>query len=133
EHRDLLRFEQRGGLLRNVLSRLVPDCVGDYAEQVLHKVLAASDVSSDEIAAWILHPGGRKVLGALGKRLGLDSADLHWSRWVLREFGNLSSASVFFVLQAAMKGNAPDGWWWVSSFGAGFSCHGALLRVSGNQ
>lgn len=30
-------------------------------------------------------------------------------------------------------GSAPDGWWWVSSFGAGFSCHGALLRVSGNQ
>lgn len=133
EHRDLLRFEQRGGLLRNVLSRQVPDCVGDYAEQVLQKVLAVSGVSSDEIAAWILHPGGRKVLAALEKRLGLNSADLHWSRWVLREFGNLSSASVFFVLQAAMKGSAPDGWWWVSSFGAGFSCHGALLRVSGNQ
>lgn len=133
EHRDLLRFEQRGGLLRNVLSRQVPDCVGNYAEQVLHKVLAANGVSSDEIAAWILHPGGRKVLVALENRLGLDSADLRWSRWVLREFGNLSSASVFFVLQAAMNGSAPDGWWWVSSFGAGFSSHGALLRVSGNQ
>lgn len=133
EHRDLLRFEQRGGLLRNVLSRQVPDCVGNYAEQVLHKALAANGVSSDEIAAWILHPGGRKVLVALENRLGLDSADLRWSRWVLREFGNLSSASVFFVLQAAMNGSAPDGWWWVSSFGAGFSSHGALLRVSGNQ
>lgn len=133
EHRDLLRFEQRGGLLRNVLSRQVPDCVGNYAEQVLHKALAANGVSSGEIAAWILHPGGRKVLVALENRLGLDSADLRWSRWVLREFGNLSSASVFFVLQAAMNGSAPDGWWWVSSFGAGFSSHGALLRVSGNQ
>jgi alkylresorcinol/alkylpyrone synthase len=111
----------------------VPDCVGDYAEQVLQKVLAASGVSTDEIAAWILHPGGRKVLGALEKRLGLDPEDLRWSRWVLREFGNLSSASVSFVLQAAMKGSAPDGWWWVSSFGAGFSCHGALFRVNGNQ
>jgi alkylresorcinol/alkylpyrone synthase len=133
EHRDLLRFEQRGGLLRNVLSRQVPDRVVGYAEQVLHKVLVTNGVSSGEIAAWILHPGGRNVLIALEKRLGLDPADLRWSRWVLREFGNLSSASVFFALQAAMKGSAPDGWWWVSSFGAGFSSHGALLRVSGNQ
>lgn len=133
EHRDLLRFEQRGGLLRNVLSRHVPDCVGGYAERVLQKVLAVSGVSSDEIAVWILHPGGRDVLDTLEKQLGLDPVDLRWSRWVLREFGNLSSASVFFALQAAMRGNAPDGWWWVSSFGAGFSSHGALFRVNGNQ
>jgi polyketide synthase Type III len=133
EHRDLLRFEQRGGLLRNVLSREVPVSVGKYAEQVLHKVLASSDVPLHEITAWVLHSGGRDVLVSLEKRLALDPAALCWSRWVLREFGNLSSASVYFVLQAALKGRAPDGWWWVSSFGAGFSSHGALLWVSGNQ
>jgi alkylresorcinol/alkylpyrone synthase len=49
---------------------------------------------------------------------------------VLREFGNLSSPFVLFVLEAALAGNARRGWWWMSSFGAGFSCHGALLRVS---
>ena len=32
-------------------------------------------------------------------------------------------------LQAALADEAPDGWWWLSSFGAGFSCHGALLDV----
>jgi alkylresorcinol/alkylpyrone synthase len=34
------------------------------------------------------------------------------------------------VLEAALAGREPGGWWWMSSFGAGFSCHGALLRVS---
>jgi alkylresorcinol/alkylpyrone synthase len=48
----------------------------------------------------------------------------------LREFGNLSSPFVFFVLQRALQGHAPGGWWWMSSFGAGFSCHGALLKVA---
>jgi alkylresorcinol/alkylpyrone synthase len=41
----------------------------------------------------------------------------------------LSSAFVYFVLDAAIGTDAPGGWWWMSSFGAGFTCHGALLAV----
>ena len=52
-----------------------------------------------------------------------------YSAAMLREYGNLSSAFVYFVLEAALADDAPGGWWWLSSFGAGFSCHGALLRV----
>jgi predicted naringenin-chalcone synthase len=48
---------------------------------------------------------------------------------VLKEYGNLSSSSLFFVLQAALADSAPNGYWWLSSFGAGFSCHGALLEA----
>ena len=51
------------------------------------------------------------------------------SREILREFGNVSSPSVFFVLEAALKDSVPPGYWWLSAFGAGFSCHGALLEV----
>ncbi|HYA20572.1 MAG TPA: stilbene synthase, partial [Burkholderiales bacterium] len=75
------------------------------------------------------HAGGRDVLAALQQQLGLAAGDLCWSSSVLSEYGNLSSPFVFFVLQAALKGNAPGGWWWLSSFGAGFSCHGTLLHV----
>jgi alkylresorcinol/alkylpyrone synthase len=49
---------------------------------------------------------------------------------MLYQYGNMSSAFVYFVLQAALDDNAPAGWWWMSSFGAGFSCHGALLKVA---
>jgi len=38
-------------------------------------------------------------------------------------------ATEFFVLQAALNDSVPDGLWWMSSFGAGFGCHGALLQV----
>ena len=48
---------------------------------------------------------------------------------MLREHGNLSSAFIYFVLEAALKDEAPGGHWWMSSFGAGFSCYGALLQV----
>ena len=52
-----------------------------------------------------------------------------WSEAVLREYGNLSSPSVFFVLETALRDSAPGGYWWMSGFGAGFSCHGAMLLV----
>jgi alkylresorcinol/alkylpyrone synthase len=41
----------------------------------------------------------------------------------------MSSPSVWFVLQAALADSVPGSLWWMSSFGAGFSCHGALLEV----
>jgi alkylresorcinol/alkylpyrone synthase len=48
---------------------------------------------------------------------------------VLHDFGNVSSPFVLFVLERALAQNAPGGWWWMSTFGAGFSCHGAFLKV----
>jgi alkylresorcinol/alkylpyrone synthase len=70
------------------------------------------------------------VLEALQRTLNLEPEQLGWSAEVLRKYGNVSSACVYFVLKAALEDRARPGWWWMSSFGAGFSCHGALLRVS---
>jgi alkylresorcinol/alkylpyrone synthase len=129
EDRDYLRFEHRNGMLRNILTRQVPSLAAKHAGRLLAQVLAKSGVSRKQISAWIMHAGGREVLLAMQERLGLTEKDLRWSTTVLREFGNLSSPFVYFVLQAALVENAPGGLWWLSSFGAGFSCHGALLEV----
>src|SRR5436309_6684133 len=129
EHRDYLRFEQRDGMLRNILARQVPSLASKHAARVFADMLAQTRVKREQIAAWILHAGGRDVLLAMQERLVLAEADLRWSAVVLREFGNLSSPFVLFVLKAALADDAPGGLWWMSSFGAGFSCHGALLEV----
>ena len=128
--RDTLRFEQRNGMLRNILTAPVPQLAARHAEGVLDQVLNERNIPRSRISAWIWHAGGRDVLAALQERLGLAATDLNWSSKVLSEFGNLSSPFVYFVLQAALTENAPGGWWWLSSFGAGFSCHGALLEVA---
>jgi predicted naringenin-chalcone synthase len=128
--REALRFEQRGGLLRNILTRAVPSLAAGYVRQVLDRVMERTGLSKRRISAWILHAGGRDVLELLEQRLELQSMDLRYSAATLREYGNLSSAFVYFVLQAALADSAPGGWWWLSSFGAGFSCHGALLEVA---
>jgi len=130
EHRDLLRFGHKNGMLRNILMPEVPQMAGAEAAQLLFATLAAAGVKREQITGWILHTGGRDVLLALRKNLGLAEADVRHSAAVLREFGNISSPTVYFVLERALRDPVPDGWWWMSAFGAGFSCHGALLQVS---
>jgi len=128
--RNALLFETHQGMLRNVLTRPVPRLAAEHAEQVLHTVLHRAGLAPEDIVAWIMHAGGRDVLIALQDRLQLTAADLRYSAAMLREHGNMSSAFVYFVLQAALRDNARPGWWWMSSFGAGFSCHGALLKAA---
>jgi alkylresorcinol/alkylpyrone synthase len=130
DEREALRFEQRGGMLRNVLTRPVPRLAAEHAELVLDRMLAEAELERADIAQWVWHAGGRDVLLAIKNRLGLSEEQLQHSSAVLREFGNLSSAFVYFVLEAALAANARGGRWWMSSFGAGFSCHGALLDVA---
>ena len=130
EDRDYLRFEQRQGMLRNVLGRQVPELAAKHVDRTLADVLSTVDVPRDRISAWIMHAGGRDVLQAMQARLGLTERHLHWSADVLKQYGNLSSPFVFFVLETALRNNVPGGLWWMSSFGAGFSCHGALLEVA---
>jgi alkylresorcinol/alkylpyrone synthase len=128
--REALRFEQRAGLLRNVLTREVPTLAAEHAAIVLRDALARADLSSTAINGWMFHAGGRDVLLAVAQRFGLPMAALAYSRDALRRYGNLSSAFVYFVLDAALEDAAPGGWWWMCSFGAGFTCHGALLAVA---
>jgi polyketide synthase Type III len=127
--RDLLRFEQKNGMLRNILTPLVPGLAAEHAEQVLEQVLAKASVRREEIRAWIWHAGGRDVLLALRERFKFSDADLCWSATVLRDLGNVSSPCVYHVLERTLQSKAPGGYWWLSAFGAGFSCHGALLEV----
>ena len=129
EHRRALQFESRAGMLRNILTREVPGLAAAIALAVLNTVLDRARVTPSDVGTWIMHAGGRDVLQAIEARFELRKPDLRYSAEMLREYGNLSSAFVYFVLQAALADDAADGWWWLSSFGAGFSCHGALLKV----
>jgi alkylresorcinol/alkylpyrone synthase len=114
-------------MLRNILTQPVPELAAEHAAKVFEKVSGAAGVQQDEIRAWIWHAGGRDILLALKERFRFEDADLAWSATVLRDLGNVSSSCVYHVMERAMK--APGGYWWLSAFGAGFSSHGALLRV----
>jgi predicted naringenin-chalcone synthase len=123
EKRDLLRFEMRGGKLRNLLDRSVPEEAAS-AVATLH---AAENGAPT--AAVIVHPGGRDVLEAVGARL--PEFPLAASHTVLRDHGNMSSPSVLFALEEHLRTQPhPPGDLWLVSFGAGFSAHGCRVTTS---
>ncbi len=128
--RDTLRFGHRNGRLRNILLPQVPQVASVIAEQLFSESLVAAGVDREQVTGWILHTGGRDVILALRDKLKLNADDVRHSSAVLREFGNISSPTVYFVLERALADAVPDGLWWMSAFGAGFSCHGAFLEVS---
>lgn len=121
--RDCLRFENRGGKLRNLLHKTVPRLAGDAVARLF------AGKSSRPVRRVLAHPGGRDVLAALRDRLPGQALDE--SARVLRACGNMSSPSVLFALADCLARPAPagDGDLWLVSFGAGFSAHSCRLGV----
>ena len=128
--REALRFETRDGMLRNILTLPVPGIAARHSAEVLERVLARNEMQRDQISGWIWHSGGRDVLAALREQFSFRNGELDHTAAVLREYGNISSACIYHVLERSLANGTPSGWWWMSAFGAGFSCHGALLEVS---
>jgi len=121
--RDLIRFEQRSGKLRNLLHASVPGLAAK-AVQKLH-----ARAGGKPIARIITHAGGKDVLAEISSLL--PDYDLSPSREILRRHGNMSSPSVLFALEEALRHERPDisADWWLTSFGAGFSAHSCRLSV----
>ena len=128
--RDALRFETRDGMLRNILTLPVPGIAARHSRQVFDQVASRNQVHMEQISGWVWHSGGRDVLTALRSEFGFANGELDHTAAVLSEYGNISSACVYHVLERTLRAKAPPGFWWMSAFGAGFSCHGALLNVS---
>lgn len=121
EKRDLLRFENAGGALRNRLSRRVP---AEAAKAV--RALYDQEFSPDSPAPLILsHTGGRDVLDAL--ETVFPGQAFPESRQVLLQHGNMSSPSVLYVLKAWLDSQSPPRPLWLTSFGAGFSAYSLSL------
>ncbi len=91
-----------------VLTSYVPRVLEAEAETAVAPLLRAGAVSLDEIDAWAVHPGGRAILDKVEAGLRLPAAALTASREVLASAGNMSSASVLFVLQRLLGGRCED-------------------------
>lgn len=128
KNRYLLRFEQRHGMLRNILDKSVPCLVVEQAREVLARGLGVNTINRTAVRNWVLHSGGRDVLAAMRAGLELTDENIQHSHAILREYANVSSASVILTLQRALASRVPAGLWWMSAFGAGISCHGAFLE-----
>jgi predicted naringenin-chalcone synthase len=115
------------------LSPELPRALGGHVEAVVGKLLAAHGLMPEDVAAWAVHPGGPRVLDAVGDRLGLSDEDLEESTEILRDRGNCSSATVLLVLQEIVRRRSLGAGDHVVclTFGPGLTLSAALLRKTG--
>ena len=85
------------------LSATVPALIGAHLRPWLSEWLAGQGLTIETVGAWAVHPGGPKILDAVEKALGLDKNALASSREILRDFGNMSSPTILFVLDKMAK------------------------------
>jgi alkylresorcinol/alkylpyrone synthase len=130
EHIDALGFGLTTGGFRIVLDPAIPDHIGASIARVVDQLLAKHQIAKEHVSAWCLHPGGSRILETAQRGLGLSDDDLIPSRNVLRNWGNMSSPSVLFVLADALAdGRCRPGTFGVlAAFGPGLGIEAALLR-----
>jgi predicted naringenin-chalcone synthase len=90
----------------------------------------AAVVGNTPIHLWAVHPGGRAILDAVEDGLALSPEALSASRCVLSSYGNMSSATVMFVLQQLMRTSSPDQNGCAISFGPGLTAEIMRFHVA---
>lgn len=113
-----------------VLSRDVPDVVMANLGRDVDEFLSEHDLDSRDVGSWVIHTGGPRVLEAAEDALGLGRGALEISWQCLRRTGNLSSASVLFVLEETMQNRRPEPGTWgiLAAMGPGFCSELVLLK-----
>jgi alkylresorcinol/alkylpyrone synthase len=127
---DAMGFDLRDTGFHIVLSRDVPDLVRGRIKGLVDDFLLRRGLSRDRIGAFLLHPGGQKLLMYLEEQLGLCRRDTRLSWDVLAKYGNLSSATILFILDAflAQHTMAAGDHAVAAAFGPGFTAELVLLQ-----
>jgi alkylresorcinol/alkylpyrone synthase len=127
---DWMGFRLKDSGLHVVLSREIPRRVRAAARELVLSFLEDCGVGMSDVRHLMFHPGGRKILEAFAETLELPPDALAASRAVLREHGNLSSATVLFVLEEQLRSVAakPGDHGLLLAFGPGFGAELLLLK-----
>jgi predicted naringenin-chalcone synthase len=125
--RDLMSWHIRDLGFDMRLSGQVPIAIYEALRRGSNEILAAAPNGAVDL--WAVHPGGRSVLDAVERAFDLAPAALAVSREVLRRYGNMSSATVMFVLDALMRAGTRGRNGCAMSFGPGLTAETMLFRT----
>lgn len=118
--------------MRLVLSPDAPAVVTREIRGALEPLLAGRGLTTADLGAFVLHPGSARILDACEQALGLPAWATAPSRAFLKRCGNLSSASVLFILGDVLRAGRQDRpeWGLLAALGPGFACEASLLRLA---
>jgi predicted naringenin-chalcone synthase len=86
------------------LTSYVPELIEEDFEMLVNHALAKQGIPREQITHWSIHPGGRKILEAIQNSLSLPKEKLNSSYQILRDYGNMSSPTILFVLKEILAG-----------------------------
>jgi predicted naringenin-chalcone synthase len=130
EHLPAMGFEYPGGRLRVILSKDVRRIGATMMREMATILMATQGLKREDIRYWVLHSAGRRVIDRARSLLDLSEEQVGHSRDVLRRYGNMSSATILFVLEETLRAESPvpGDWALMIGLGPGFAAEGALLR-----
>ncbi len=127
DSRDAMTWRIGDNGFEMTLSATVPGLIENYLRQFLTTWLKQHGESIDSIGGWAVHPGGARILTSVESAMEFDDTMLSVSRDVLGKHGNMSSATMLFILEDFAKIQRPKPWLMLG-FGPGLEIEVALLR-----
>ena len=125
----MMGFELKNAGLHMVLDQAVPEIIANHFPKIVYPFLERSNVDIAEIDHLVFHPGGKKIVQTIESLFGVLGKNIDETKEVLRAYGNMSSATVLFVLERFLDREIPPGEKGLMlSFGPGFSAQKVLLE-----
>ncbi len=125
----LMGFDLTNTGLKMILDPAVPKTIGQHFPEIVHPFLEKNGTSIEDVDHLIFHPGGKKIVQTVEEFFGQSGKNIDDTRETLRLYGNMSSATVLYVLERYLSkdiGKGEQGL--ILSFGPGFSAQRVLLE-----
>ena len=125
----MMGFQLTNSGLKMILDIEVPDTIGAHFPEIVHPFLAKQNLKIDDVNHLIFHPGGKKIVQMVEGLFSELGKNIDKTKEILRLYGNMSSATVLYVLEDIMNQNPQEGEIGLMlSFGPGFSAQRVLLQ-----
>jgi len=125
----MMGFKLRNTGLQMILDKSVPETIAEHFPKIVYPFLEQNNLTIQDIDHLIFHPGGKKIVQTVEELFGTDGKNIDDTKAVLKLYGNMSSATVLYVLERFMDKKLPKGdMGLMLSFGPGFSAQRILLE-----
>lgn len=129
DHIEMMGFDLTNTGLRMILDPKVPETIAAHFPKLTYPFLEGHQSNMEKVQHLIFHPGGRKIVQTVEDLFGKLGKNIDETKKVLKEYGNMSSATVLYVLEEFLKKDISSGeQGMILSFGPGFSAQRVLIE-----
>ncbi len=129
ETANLMGYHLQNTGLKIILDRDIPDTIDSHFKHIFYPFLDKNKLRPEDIHHYMFHPGGKKIITSVDKFISQFGKDISISKNILKEHGNMSSATILHILEKFMlQKNNKDDLGYMLAFGPGFMAQSLLVR-----